>query len=65
MAVFEVFGLTTTYLGLAVLGVVRDPFARLAWRYPKAPMVFMGSLIGGLLVGRLFGLFRWLFRDAA
>jgi hypothetical protein len=65
MVVFGVIGLVMTYLGLAALGVVRDPFARVARRYPNAPMVFMGVLIGGFLIGRPFGLFRALFRDAA
>ncbi|WP_329792088.1 hypothetical protein V1227_09235 [Lentzea sp. DG1S-22] len=65
LVVFGVIGLTMTYLGLAALGVVRDPFARIAKRYPNAPMVFMGVLIGGFLIGRPFGLFRQLFRDAA
>lgn len=65
MVVFGLIGLTMTYLGLAALGLVRDPFARIARRYPNAPMVFMGVLIGGFLIGRPFGLFRQLFRDAA
>lgn len=65
MVVFGVIGLAMTYLGLAALGVVRDPFARIAGRHPNAPMVFMGVLIGGFLIGRPFGLFRQLFRDAA
>ena len=65
MVVFGVIGLVMTYLGLAALGVVRDPFARIARRFPNAPMMFMGVLIGGFLIGRPFGLFRQLFRDAA
>ncbi|MFD9737240.1 hypothetical protein [Umezawaea sp. NPDC059074] len=65
MVVFGVIGLTMTYLGLAALGVVRDPFARVARRHPQVPLVFMGVLIGGFLIGRPFGLFRQLFRDAA
>jgi len=65
MVVFGVIGLTMCYLGLAALGVVPDPFARIAKRFPNAPMVFMGALIGGFLIGRPFALFRQLFRDAA
>ncbi|GAA4690295.1 hypothetical protein [Phytohabitans rumicis] len=65
MVVFGVIGLAMTYLGLAALGLVRDPFERIARRYPNAPMVFLGVLIGGFLIGRPFGLFRQLFRDAA
>lgn len=65
MVVFGVVGLVMCYLGLAALGVVRDPLARLAARFPNAPMVLMGVLIGAFLIGRPFGLFRKLFRDAA
>jgi hypothetical protein len=42
----------------AALGLVRDPFGRLARRFPNAPMVFMGALIGAFLIGRPFALFR-------
>ncbi|WP_243710564.1 hypothetical protein [Micromonospora sp. KC213] len=65
MVVFGVIGLIMIYLGLASLGVVPDPFARIARRYPNAPMVFMGALIAGFLIGRPFALFRQMFRDAA
>ncbi|RDI54124.1 hypothetical protein [Nocardia mexicana] len=65
MVVFGVIGLIMTYLGLAVLGLVRDPFARIAARFPNAPLIFFGGLIGAFLIGRPFPLFRKLFRDAA
>lgn len=65
MAVFGVVGLAMTYLGLAAAGIVRDPFARLATRFPRAPLVFFGALVGAFLIGRPFPLFRKLFRDAA
>ncbi|MER6949288.1 hypothetical protein ABT294_35255 [Nonomuraea sp. NPDC000554] len=65
MAVFGVIGLVMLYLGLAALGIVPDPFARIAARFPNFPMVFMGGLIGGFLIGRPFPLFRQMFRDAA
>jgi hypothetical protein len=65
MVVFGVVGLAMTYLGLAALGLVPDPFARISRRFPNAPMVVMGALIGGFLIGRPFALFRQLFRDAA
>lgn len=65
MVVFGLIGLVMVYLGLAALGIVRDPFAKLSQRFPNAPMVFMGALVGGFLIGRPFGLFRQLFRDAA
>jgi hypothetical protein len=65
MVVFGVIGLAMLYLGLAAAGVVRDPLARVARRWPNAPMVIVGMLVGGLLVGRPFALFRSMFRDAA
>ncbi|WP_433259930.1 hypothetical protein ACQPZF_22235 [Actinosynnema sp. CS-041913] len=65
MVVFGLIGLAMLYLGLASLGLVRDPFARISRRFPQAPMVFMGVLIGGFLIGRPFALFRKMFRDAA
>ncbi|WP_461125029.1 hypothetical protein [Saccharothrix stipae] len=65
LIVFGVIGLVMFYLGLAALGLVRDPFRKISQRFPNAPMVFMGVLIGGFLIGRPFGLFRQMFRDAA
>jgi hypothetical protein len=65
LVVFGAIGLVMVYLGLAALGIVPDPFARIARRFPNAPMVVMGALIGGFLIGRPFALFRKLFRDAA
>ncbi|MFC4057164.1 hypothetical protein ACFOWE_02595 [Planomonospora corallina] len=65
MVVFGLIGLVMFYLGLAALGVVPDPLARLTRRFPNAPQVVMGALIGGFLIGRPFPLFRQLFRDAA
>jgi hypothetical protein len=65
MVVFGVIGAAMLYLALAALGLVPDPFARISRRYPNAPMVFMGSLIGGFLIGRPYPLFRAMFRDAA
>ncbi|MEV0966963.1 hypothetical protein AB0J25_31125 [Streptomyces sp. NPDC049910] len=65
MVVYGLIGLVMTYLGLASLGIVRDPLRRVSARFPNAPMVFMGCLIGAFLIGRPFSLFRQLFRDAA
>ncbi|MGG8410438.1 hypothetical protein ACM614_29730 [Streptomyces sp. 12297] len=65
MVVYGLLGLIMTYLGLAAAGVARDPLAGLTARFPNAPMVFMGALIGAFQLGRPFGLFRQLFRDAA
>lgn len=65
MIIFGSIGLFMCYLGLAALGLVRDPFASIVNRHHNAPMVFMGALIGGFLIGRPFPLFRQMFRDAA
>lgn len=70
MVAFGIIGLAMIYLGLAALGIVRDPLERLSRRFPWAAgpgarMLVMGALIGGFLIGRPFGLFRQLFRDAA
>ncbi|MER7900493.1 hypothetical protein ABTX62_31510 [Streptomyces sp. NPDC096046] len=65
MVVYGLIGLAMLLLGLASLGVVRDPLARVSRRFPGAPMLFMGALIGAFLVGRPFPLFRQLFHDTA
>jgi hypothetical protein len=65
MVAFGIIGLAFIYLGLAALGIVRDPLARTAERFPGIRMLVMGALIGAFLVGRPFGLFRQLFRDVA
>lgn len=65
MVVYGLIGLVMTYLGLAALGLVRDPLAKVSERFPGAPMLFMGGLIGAFLIGRPFPLFRQLFRDTA
>nr|WP_191910193.1 hypothetical protein [Microbispora cellulosiformans] len=65
MVIFGLIGLSMTYLGLAALGIVPDPFDRISRRFPQARVVFMGALVGGFLIGRPFPLFRHLFRDAA
>lgn len=65
MVAFGVVGLAMTYLGFAALGLVRDPFARIGARFPNAPLLFFGALIGAFLIGRPYPLFRKLFRDAA
>lgn len=65
MVAFGIIGLAFVYLGLASLGIVRDPLERISGRFPDARTLVMGALIGGFLIGRPFGLFRQLFRDAA
>lgn len=65
MIVFGLVGLAMIYLALAAVRLVPDPFARVSRRYPNAPLVFMGVLIGCFLIGRPYPLFRAMFRDAA
>jgi hypothetical protein len=65
MVVFGVIAVVLICLGLAALGVIPDPLARVSARWPNAPMILMGALIGGFLIGRPFALFRQMFRDAA
>ncbi|MFI7552725.1 hypothetical protein ACIBQ2_23605 [Micromonospora sediminimaris] len=60
MIVFGVIGLAFVYLGLASLGVVRDPFAH----RPVARVVVLGALVGGFLIGRPYPLFNKLFHWA-
>lgn len=65
MITFGLIGLAMVVLGLASAGVVKDPLARISRRFPNAPLVVMGALIGAFLVGRPYPLFRDLFRHAA
>jgi hypothetical protein len=65
MAAFGLVGLVMIYLGLAALGVVRDPLRRVSTRFPYARVLVLGALVGGFLVGRPYPLFRQLFRDTA
>lgn len=65
MIAFGTVGVTMIVLGLASLGVIRDPLAGVSRRFPNAPLVLMGALIGGFLIGRPYPLFRDMFRHAA
>lgn len=65
MIAFGVVGTVMVVLGLAAAGVVPDPLARISRRFRNAPLILMGVLIGGFLVGRPYPLFRNLFRHAA
>ncbi|MFF9646900.1 hypothetical protein [Kitasatospora aureofaciens] len=65
MVTFGLVGLVMIVLGLAAAGIVRDPLAGVSRRFPNAPLVLVGSMIGGFLVGRPYPLFRDLFRHAA
>ncbi|MBP2049811.1 MFS family permease [Streptomyces griseochromogenes] len=65
MIAFGIVGVVMVVLGLAAAGVVKDPLAALSRRFPNAPLVIMGALIGGFLIGRPYPLFRNLFRSAA
>ncbi|SCL34426.1 Cytochrome C biogenesis protein transmembrane region [Micromonospora nigra] len=60
VVVFGIIGLAFVYLGLATLGVVRDPFAN----RPAARVVVLGALVGGFLIGRPYPLFNKLFHWA-
>lgn len=65
MVTYGIIGAVMVWMGLASLGLVPDPLARVAARFPNAPLVVMGVLIGGFLIGRPYPLFRRLFHDAA
>ncbi|MEV5713250.1 hypothetical protein AB0L41_05105 [Amycolatopsis mediterranei] len=65
MVAFGVVGLVFLLMGLVALGIVRNPFAGFTRRHPAAPLVLMGALIGGFLIGRPYPLFRIMFRSAA
>ncbi|TQM77774.1 hypothetical protein FHX81_0008 [Saccharothrix saharensis] len=58
--VFGVVGLAMTYLGLAALGVLPDPFRG----RPVARVVVLGALVGAFLIGRPYPMFIKLFRSA-
>ncbi|GHG13115.1 hypothetical protein GCM10017567_33190 [Amycolatopsis bullii] len=65
MIAFGVVGLVFLLMGLIALGILRNPFESFTRRHPAAPLVLMGALIGGFLIGRPYPLFRIMFRDAA
>jgi hypothetical protein len=63
--IFVGIGVIFIVWGLMTLGVMSNPWARLAARYPWAQTVFMGGLIGAFLIGRPFPLFKKMFEYAA
>lgn len=65
MIAFGIVGTVMILCGLAALGLIRDPLAGISRRFRNAPLVLMGALIGGFLIGRPYPLFRELFRHAA
>lgn len=65
MVTYGIIGVVMIWLGLASLGMLSDPLARVSARFPNAPLVLMGALIGAFLIGRPYPLFRRLFHDAA
>lgn len=65
MIAFGSIGLIMFILGLAALGLIPDPLAAVSRRWKNAPLVLMGVLIAGFLIGRPYPLFRAMFRDAA
>jgi MFS family permease len=65
VVVFGAIGLIMLYLGLAALNLLPDPLGRLSERWPPAPQLVMGALIGAFLVGRPWPLFHKMFLHAA
>ena len=65
MIAFGVIAIGFLVLGLASLGVIGNPLGALTRRFPATPLVVLGALIGGFLIGRPYPLFRIMFRDAA
>lgn len=65
MVVFVSIGIVFFLWGLMSLDIIRNPFTGIAYRYPWVRSVFMGTLIGGFLIGRPFSLFRKMFEYAA
>lgn len=65
MVAFGVVGLVFLAMGLIALGIAGNPFQGFTRRHPAAPLVLMGALIGGFLIGRPYPLFRIMFRSAA
>ncbi|GAA1997045.1 hypothetical protein [Catenulispora subtropica] len=65
MIAFGLVGGVMIVMGLAALGIVSDPLAKVSRRYPNAPLILMGALVGGFLIGRPYPLFRKMFQHAA
>lgn len=65
MVAFGTVGAVMIVLGLASTGVIKDPLGPVSRRFPNAPLVLMGALIGGFLIGRPYPLFRKMFVYAA
>jgi hypothetical protein len=65
MIVFGIIGVAFVVLGLVAVGAIGNPLANITRRFAPAPLVLMGALIGGFLIGRPYPLFRIMFRDAA
>jgi MFS family permease len=65
MVAFGIVGVAMLVLGLASAGIVKDPLGPVSRRFPNAPLLVMGALIGGFLIGRPYPLFHNLFHHAA
>ena len=65
MIAFGIVGMVMIVCGLAALGMVPDPLARVSSRFQNFPFVLMGALVGAFLIGRPYPLFHNLFRSAA
>ncbi|MFF7457952.1 hypothetical protein [Kitasatospora sp. NPDC008115] len=58
MAVYGAAGLVMLAIGLAAAGALPDPLERVARRFPNAPLVLVGAVLGALPAGRPHPLFR-------
>jgi hypothetical protein len=65
MIAFGSVGLIMIILGMAALGLIKDPLGPVSRRFPNSPLVLVGALIGGFLIGRPYPLFEDMFRSAA
>ncbi|MEU6094784.1 hypothetical protein [Streptomyces sp. NPDC047079] len=65
MVTFGCIGIVMIVLGLAAMGLIKDPLAAISRRFRNAPLILMGALVGAFLIGRPYPLFRNLFRHAA
>jgi hypothetical protein len=65
MTAFGLVGAVMIVLGLASAGVIKDPLGPISRRFPNAPLILMGALIGGFLIGRPYPLFHAMFVYAA
>lgn len=63
-AIYVPIGAIFVIWGLMHAGMLRNPFTGISDRWPMAPHLLMGTLIGAFLIGRPFPLFRKMFAHA-